>query len=153
MFYLIWSILSPKQWQARQQCWAYMCSNAILDIGLIAKYTPWQVLESRRKFPKWRARQKRRNKQRERSRVELYNVDQFKGVNFKEEPNCSNHEDIVQVDVDYNIEEDLQNSSPPSKKIYRIVRHRVRRSMTMFLQYVTKQMMGFLRNIAILATA
>ena len=39
-------------------------------------------------------------------------------MNFKEEPNCSNHEDIVQVDVDYNIEEDLQNSSPPSKKKY-----------------------------------
>ena len=31
---------------------------------------------------------------------------------------CSNHEDNVQVDADYNTEEDLQNSLLPRKKKY-----------------------------------
>ena len=71
--------------------------------------------------PNWRARQERRKKRRQRSRVESYNADEVKGVNFGEEPNCSNHEDNVQVDAHYNIEEDQQNSSPPSKKEYEYV--------------------------------
>ena len=40
-------------------------------------------------------------------------------MNFEEEPNCSNHENNVQVDA--NIEEDLQISSPPKKKKYEYV--------------------------------
>ena len=64
--------------------------------------------------PKWRARQERRKKRQEQSRVESYNASELKGVNFEDEPNCSNHENNVQVDA--NIEEDLQISSPPRKK-------------------------------------
>ena len=92
--------------------------------------------------PKWCARQERRKKRRKQSRVESYNADELKGVNFKEELNCSNHEDNVQVDTNYNFEEGLQNSSLPRKKKYEYVLHSV-----------TKQIMGFLGNLAIFATA
>ena len=40
---------------------------------------------------------KRSKKRRERSRVESYNADEFKGVSFEEEPSCSNHEDNVHI--------------------------------------------------------